>query len=217
MQYRLTLKPLVMPRVVPCVLLLLDRLISWRGTLSIKLGGVCSLKVFFAFMVGGIIFPAFVVGNVQAEAKQGLKIAVVDMNRILNESKAGRGEKNKLLAKRDKLQKELSIKETEFKEKVAALDANLLLTEEARKQEELKLRRQFQELQAQMKDSQADLSKRELVATQRVFKKAERIVRRLAKEGDYDLVLERTSAETVLYTREPLEDITKQVISEIGN
>ncbi len=173
-------------------------------------------RLWLAFVMGGVVLCSYMPSDLWAEEGEGLKIAVVDMSRILNDSKTGRSEKSKLLKERNKLQKQLNSKETEFKSKVEALRANSVLNEQSRQQEETKLRKRFQQLQGELKVSQSKLAQRERAATQRVVKKVEKIVQQLAKEEEYDLVLERTSAVTVLYARQPLQDITKTVIKKLG-
>lgn len=142
-----------------------------------------------------------------AEVPKLKKLAMVDMQRVLNETKAGK-------AARDKLEKSSKTKQAKFDKRRAALesDAGKLGTlkgqELAAAQE--KLQRESIELQNMLMALESELSEQHNKLLESMYANAQAIVADMAKEKGLDLVLVRDPM-TVLYTKEGL-DITTDVV-----
>jgi outer membrane protein len=146
-------------------------------------------------------------GPAAAEVPKLKKLAMVDMQRVLNETKAGK-------AARDKLEKSSKSKQAKFDKKRAALEAEagklgtLKGQELAAAQE--KLQRESIELQNMLMALEQELGDQHNKLLESMYANAQAIVADLAKEKGLDLVLVRDPM-TVIYTKEGL-DITSEVV-----
>lgn len=147
-------------------------------------------------------------GDASAEVPKVKKLAMVDMQRVLNETKAGK-------AARTKLEKSSKSKQAKFDKKRAALEAeagklgSLKGQELAAAQE--KLQRESIELQNMLMALEQELGDQHNKLLESMYSNAQAIVADLAKEKGLDLVLVRDPM-TVIYAKESL-DITTEVVS----
>lgn len=149
-----------------------------------------------------------VAGDASAEVPKLKKLAMVDMQRVLNETKAGK-------AARAKLEKSSKTKQAKFDKKRAALEAeagklgSLKGQELAAAQE--KLQRESIELQNMLMALEQELGDQHNKLLESMYSNAQAIVADLAKEKGLDLVLVRDPM-TVIYAKDSL-DITTEVVS----
>ncbi len=146
-------------------------------------------------------------GPAAAEVPKLKKLAMVDMQRVLNETKAGK-------AARDKLEKSSKTKQAKFDKKRAALEAEASKLGGLKGQElaaaQEKLQRESFELQNMLMALESELSEQHNKLLESMYANAQAIVADLAKEKGLDLVLVRDPM-TVLYTKDGL-DITTDVV-----
>lgn len=146
-------------------------------------------------------------GDAAAEVPKVKKLAMVDMQRVLNETKAGK-------AARAKLEKSSKSKQAKFDKKRAALEAeagklgSLKGQELAAAQE--KLQRESIELQNMLMALEQELGDQHNKLLESMYQNAQAIVADLAKEKGLDLVLVRDPM-TVIYAKDSL-DITGEVV-----
>jgi outer membrane protein len=144
-------------------------------------------------------------------AQEPLKLAYVDMQRALNESKAGKkalGELQKLAEERKNgLQKQ---KETLEKKKEELDKQALMLNEEARKSRESEIRTLERDLSRTMSDLKEEFGRRESEFTDVIRKDLIKVVEKIGKEGGYTLVLEKNFS-AILYAP-PTIDLTETLI-----
>lgn len=144
-----------------------------------------------------------------AEVPKLKKLAIVDMQRVLNETKAGK-------AARTKLEKSSKSKQAKFDKKRAALESeagklgSLKGQELAAAQE--KLQRESMELQNMLMALEQELGDQHNKLLESMYANAQAIVADLAKEKGLDLVLVRDPM-TVIYTKDGL-DITTEVVQK---
>lgn len=119
-------------------------------------------------------------------------IAVVDLQRALNETEDGRRAKARLkrLFKQrqqelDKAQGELKTLKEEFDEQSDTLSA------EARQERLDNIQKQFVELQSTYVEYQRELAEKEAEMTQEIIARMETILRRIGQEEGYTLIVER--------------------------
>ncbi|MCL5965879.1 MAG: OmpH family outer membrane protein [Deltaproteobacteria bacterium] len=156
-----------------------------------------------AAVLAGVLVLA---GTARAE---GLKIAVIDVNKILNESDAGVAAKKKmeerykeLKTKIDAVQEEArTMKEDLDKQKILLAKEKLKEKEEALAAKVAELRRLTQESEKEMQTRQADL-------TRDVLKMIEAEVDKVVAREKIDLLLERSAG--VIHFN-PALDITSKV------
>jgi outer membrane protein len=160
-------------------------------------------------VVGAMVLLGLVFAGTPALAKipPVRRMAVVDMQRVLNETKAGKRARKELEASSKAKQQKLDKKRAKLEADVAKLK-NLKGDQLAAAQE--KLQRESMELQSMLFTLQTELSGQEAKLLEKMYKNSQVIVAKLAKKLDLDLVLVRDQM-TVIYTQGSL-DITDTVI-----
>ncbi|HEY6000465.1 MAG TPA: OmpH family outer membrane protein [bacterium] len=146
-----------------------------------------------------------------AGAQEAVKIAFVDMQRALNESKAGKkalGELQKLMEERKAgLQKQ---KESLEKKKDELDKQSLLLNEETRKGRETEIRTMERDYSRTLSDLKEEFGRRESEYTDGIRKDLLKVIERIGKEGTFTLVLEKQYS-AVLYAPASI-DLTETLI-----
>ena len=146
-----------------------------------------------------------------APAQDPLKLAYVDMQKALNESRAGKkalGELQKLAEERKSgLQKQ---KEALEKKKEELDKQALMLNEDARKSRESEIRTLERDLSRTMSDLKEEFGRRESEFTDAIRKDLIKVVEKIGKEGGYTLVLEKNFS-AILYAP-PTIDLTETLI-----
>ncbi len=152
----------------------------------------------------GVALPS---ATASAEVPKVKKIAMVDMQRVLNETKAGK-------AARSKLEKSSKIKQGKFDKKRAALESEAaklgsLSGQELAQAQEM-LQRESIELQNMLMALEQELSEQHNKLLEKMYKNSQAIVADMASEKGLDLVLIRDPM-TVLYAKDGL-DVTGDVV-----
>ena len=135
------------------------------------------------------------------------KIAIVDLQRVLSETKAGRNARKTLEASAKAKQRKLEKRQQELQanlEKAQRLAGPELAAAQER------LQREYMEMQQTMFTLQQDLAQQEAKLLETMYTNSQRIVTKLAKSRNYDLVLVRDPG-TILHANEGL-DITSEVV-----
>ncbi|MBF0286229.1 MAG: OmpH family outer membrane protein [SAR324 cluster bacterium] len=145
------------------------------------------------------------------------KIAVVDLNRSLNESEAGIRSKNLLEAEGRQKQQELKIEQDELRKNAQELRDNMLLKPEAKQQKESALKQQEQSLVQKSRRFEQELRQKERQFTEKIFKELKAVIRTVAKKDKFDLVLEKNAAEIILYMNNTTTDLTEKVIDHYNS
>ncbi|MCX4244611.1 OmpH family outer membrane protein [Paraliomyxa miuraensis] len=142
-----------------------------------------------------------------AEVPKVKKLAMVDMQRVINETKAGK-------AARAKLEKSSKTKQAKFDKKRSALEAEAAKLGSLSGQElavaQEKLQRESIELQNMLMALEQELGDQHNKLLETMYANAQTIVADLAKEMGLDLVLVRDPM-TVIYAKDGL-DITAEVV-----
>ncbi len=145
-------------------------------------------------------------------SKAEVKVGVVDLYRVLNESEEGKKAVNELQSMFDSRQKTLEEKQKkiqnlrdEYEKKKA------VLSEEARKSKEDEIERLGRELQRTAADYQLELQKKQNEITQSMLKEIRQIINDFAKKEGYSLILEKVE-QIVIYST-PEVDITDKIIA----
>ena len=166
-------------------------------------------KSIFAFAIAGClglgtlaVAPATVAGVPQVR-----KVALVDMQRVLNETKQGKKARNKLEKSSEAKSKKLESKRKKLESEMAKLEGKSG-AELAQMQESLQ--RDYMELQQMYMQLQQDLAVQENELLEQIYKNSQTIVNGLAKEYGVDLVLIRDES-TVLYADKNM-DVTGELV-----
>ncbi|MGB1699825.1 MAG: OmpH family outer membrane protein [Nannocystaceae bacterium] len=174
--------------------------------LSKRLQGTLATFVTSLVLGAGVVTLA-PVQQAAAEVPAIRKIAVVDMQRVLNETKQGKSARNRLESSTKKKQKKLDAKRTKLESDSAA--AQSLGGQELAAAQE-KLQRDYMELQNMYMTLQQELAGQEAKLLEKMLGNSKGIAKELAGKHGVDLVLIRDPA-TVLYTKASL-DLTSEVI-----
>lgn len=142
-----------------------------------------------------------------AEVPKVKKVAMVDMQRVLNETKAGK-------AARTKLERSSKSKQAKFDKKRAALESEAAKLGSLSGQELMaaqeKLQRDSIELQNMLMALEQELGEQHNKLLEKMYKNAQAIVADMAKDQGLDLVLVRDPM-TVIWAKDAF-DITGAVV-----
>lgn len=163
----------------------------------------------------GLVLVLLVVfGNppVFSQSFKGFKIGVVDLNRALNNSKAGKRSKNILLASKNQKQNELKAKDTDLKKKRDKLKNNIMLKPAVRAERGKKLRALGLTLRREARMAQRELQARERKLTESIYLELKTVIAEIAKREKFHLILEKNASQVILFSSKNFEDITNKVI-----
>ncbi len=158
----------------------------------------------------------FVVGGfVRAEAQggsSGAKIAFIDLQRTLTETKVGRDAKKRLENNLKKKQRQLDKEQKALKGAAEQLaKQQMMLKPEVRAKRERDLQQKYVALQETYMKLQQDLVAQEAKLVKEIFKKAAPVIKKVAMQKGYTYVLDKTM---VLWA-ESRFDITAEVSKRI--
>ena len=160
----------------------------------------------FAFAIAYALVGGFAARVARADDK----IAFVDLQRALEETKDGQAAKAKLKSDFDQKQKELDAKQDELKKMKEDFDKkSALMKDDAKQKAQQEMGMRLQQLQETYARLQGDLQKREAEATRGILAKLSTVVQKIAERDHFVMVLERSSS--VVYGQ-PSLDITNEVI-----
>lgn len=151
----------------------------------------------------------FLLLAVPVRSQEGVKIGFVDLDRALNESRAGRSALEKLQANVKETESSLLKEKQELERLRSDIDKKgLLLREEERRNLEMEFQRRVRNYQRGMRDSQEELNQRKNELMADILKGLEKVVTEIGKKEKFTLILERSQ---VLYTDQGV-DITDTVL-----
>lgn len=163
----------------------------------------------------GIGFALALVGAIGAlagTARAELTVAVVDMQRALNECKAGKRAKDQVRQKFERAQKDLEGQRASVDRLRADYEKKFLVVkEEERRSLEKNLETRSLDLKRRYEDFQRDLKRTDAELTAGIVEELYEVVNDYAKERRYTLVLEASSG--ALVYMDSAVDITNEVIS----
>ncbi|HXF46053.1 MAG TPA: OmpH family outer membrane protein [Burkholderiaceae bacterium] len=167
------------------------------------------MRGWLQFAAGVAVSTVLVFGVASA---QELKIGYVNSERILRDSAPARAATQKLeqeFAKRDRDLQDMGAKLKAAAERFEKDSPVLSETDRARRQRELaEMDREFQRRQREFRE---DLNQRRNEELQALLERAQRIVRQLAEQEKYDLIVQ----DAVFFS--PRVDITDKVLRALNN
>ena len=147
-----------------------------------------------------------------AQAADALRLATVDIQKILVESKAGKQAQAKVQAERDLRQKELTSRE----EEIAKLQKDFekqasILSEPARKEKQEAIERKVRDLRRIYDDFNRELQKKESELIRDLLKVLTVLIQDYGKQKGYTLILERGQS-SIVYAADQI-DLTKEILT----
>jgi outer membrane protein len=150
-----------------------------------------------------------------AAGAQGPKIAVVDVNKILNESTAGKEAKKRIEARYEELKKKVEDKQEEARKAKEEIDKQkILLGKEKLKEKEDALNGKIAELRQLTQEAEKEMQTRQGEQTREVLKIVEAQMEKIVAAEKIDLVLDRTQGGVVHFN--PAMDITDKVLEMVN-
>jgi outer membrane protein len=154
----------------------------------------------------------FIAGAARAEA---IKIAVIDVNKILNESAVGKAAKQKIEVRYGEIKKRIDAKQEEAKKIKDEIDKQkILLGKEKLKEKEEALAARVSELRQMTQEGEKEMQTRQGEQTREVLKIIEGELDKVVKAEKIDLVLDKTQGGVVHYV--PALDITDKVLELVN-
>ncbi len=148
-------------------------------------------RLLFVVMLHLMLLPWAAASPAEAQGK----IAVVDLQRAINETEDGRAAKNKLKKLFMRRQKDLDAKQTAIKQMKESIEAQRnVLSREALQKKLEEYQKAFVDLQTVYIDYQRELSTKEAELTKDIIARMQLILRRIGQKEGYALVLERNEA-----------------------
>ncbi len=147
-----------------------------------------------------------------AQAADSLRLATVDIQKILVESKAGKQARAKVEAERDLRQKEITSREEEIAKLQRELDKQAsILSEAARKEKQEAIERKIRDLKRIYDDFNRELQKKEGEFIRDLLKDLSALIQGYGKQKGYTLILERGQSNIVFSADEI--DLTKEILA----
>jgi len=162
----------------------------------------------FLIVVFAMVFALSFVSLAYAD----LKIGVVDLYRVLNESEEGKKSVNELQSMLESRQKTLEEKQKKIQSLKEELEKKRsVLSEDARKAKEEEIERLGRDFQRTAADYQVELQKKQNEITQSMLKEIRQLINEFAQKEGYNLIFEK--AEQIILFTTPEVDITDKIIS----
>lgn len=162
-------------------------------------------------LLGAILGVGLLPTVAEAAVPQTKKVALVDLQRVLMETSHGKNAKEDLEKAVARSTAKLERKAADLQKQYEDLQAKAaMLSDAVLGERQRDLMAAEQELQQLYAEAQQDLTKKEGLLMEKIYKNASKIVRKMAKAEGIQIVLVRSEL-TVLYAN-PKLDITNKVI-----
>jgi outer membrane protein len=166
-------------------------------------------------LMGGASFLALAVigGSVQAADTPVVKIGYVDLQKAIQQTSTGMKAKKELEKEFNSKKQDLQKREADLKKMGEDLEKKkLALSDEVRAKKSQDLQQEMMKFQREVGESQMTIQKKERDLTQPILEKLQGALEKIAKEGGYTMVLEK-SEQSVLWARKDL-DLTEAIVKE---
>lgn len=139
------------------------------------------------------------------------KFGVVDLQRALNLSQAGREAKEAFSKKVESAQRIVDAKEQELRRLQAELEKQMaLLSDDARSKRLKELQDKQRDFERFVKDSREELAMEERRLTNKILETLEKVVQKIGKDEGYTFIFERNQS-GIIYVKDAI-DLTDKVI-----
>jgi len=142
-------------------------------------------------------------------AAQAIKIGVVDVQQVLNQSQRGQAVKQKLEQERVGRQKELDARQQELVKLQAEYEKQApVLSEQAKREKKEAVERRFRDSRRVAEDANRDFEKKVREAEMETTREIFAVIQEYGKDQGFSLVLERSS----IIFGAPAVDVTADII-----
>jgi len=148
---------------------------------------------------------------VSSMAEDSYKIGVVDLQRCIQESIAGKKAKDTLQEKKDDMQKKLDVRQNKLLELKKELEKqSMMLSMDAKEDKEKEFERQRREFKYFYDDISGQMRKAETEVRKVLLGELEKVVGDIGMKGNFTLIFERRSS-GIMYLQNTI-DITDEAI-----
>lgn len=148
-------------------------------------------------------------------AAETLNLAVIDGQKLVLDSQAGKAATTELESFRTAKQKEIDSKQNAIMSLKSSLEAKAAsLSEEARHEQELKYQREVSDLNILARDAQDELKRKETSLMQPVYTELDKLIKDYAARNSIDLILNKNNP-GVIHASSRL-DISDKVLEEFN-
>jgi outer membrane protein len=159
--------------------------------------------------VAGLLLFGWAPPGQAGQATQTVRIGVVDMQQVLNQSERGKATKQKLDQERDARQKDLDARQQEVMKMQADLEKQApVLSEQAKREKGEVLQRKVRDIRRLAEDANRDFEKRLAETEAELTREIVKVVQEYGKDQGYSIILERSMLPFVA----PAADVTGDVI-----
>jgi len=162
------------------------------------------LACFALVLTLGFVAPAQGAGK--------FKIAVVNVQQVISQSKEGAKAKAYFEQKMRAKEQGFRAKGMKIKKADEELQAAMMLSEEARAKKQADLNKMKRSLQVGVKKAQDEYRQEERSRLQKISQGVLMAVRKVGERDKYDLVMEASLRQTLLYTPSEITNITEEVV-----
>ncbi|HSB73101.1 MAG TPA: OmpH family outer membrane protein [Candidatus Methylomirabilis sp.] len=159
----------------------------------------------------GLLFLGWAPPGHAAQTPQAVRIGVVDMQQILNQSDRGKAAKQKLDQERDARQRELDARQQEVMKLQAELEKQApVLSEQAKREKGEALQRRVRDIRRLAEDANRDFEKRLGETEGEMTREIVKVVQEYGKDQGYTLILERSMLPFVASTADVTSEVMKR-------
>ena len=160
------------------------------------------IGIWVVILLAGGLLPAW-----SAE----IKIGLVDIQRAINESLAGKDAKKALTKEAEKFKKQVQDKQKELQTLKESLEKqSMMLSQEAKANKEKEYQAKLRDFQRWGQDSQNEINSKRVEMERNISISLQKVIKKVGEEDGFTLVLEKNEA-IVLYASKA-NDITDRVI-----
>ncbi|MFP4475354.1 MAG: OmpH family outer membrane protein [Desulfatibacillaceae bacterium] len=164
--------------------------------------------VFAALIVAVLAF-----GLAPGVAAQASRVGVVDMQKVLDNSVAGKEATARLKARGEEMESRLTTQEQEIREMRNNLEQGLaVMNRDTREQRERELRIAINDIKLAQKRYLEEFREMEARLTNRIRDESFAILEEMGREGDYDLIMEKREGGILFFQN--AFDLTDALINE---
>jgi outer membrane protein len=150
--------------------------------------------------------------SLRAQGTATIRLAYVDLQKVMMESEKGKEAKKSLTDEADKLKKTLNQKQEELQKLKDSIERQgATMTAEARADKEKQYQAKLKDYQRIASDYQTELQQKDMDFTTKILKELEEIIKGMGEAEKFTLILEKSQAGILFAT--PSIDITDRVIT----
>lgn len=168
-------------------------------------------------LAGIVLGLLLLIPHNQVFGAKDVKIGVVDFQKVLNLSEAGKRSRKILLASKKQKEDELKTVGDKLKKESEALKNNILLTDAAKEKRKKDLIARERSLRKDFKGAERALQREQMKASESIYTEVQTVIGLIAREQKFDFVIEKSTARAILYSRSKLADITDTVIKRYND